>query len=262
MAEFLALRGNAAFSASRLTRLQQTLRKLSPKLTLAAEHWYFIHLDTALSAEETARLAALLGIGTGLITKKSPAGKLSLVVPRLGTISPWSTKATDIAHHCGFAQVLRIERGTAFYVDGVADEKSALVVRRGLYDRMTESILTRFDEAEALFEQTAPQPLSTIDILIGGRAALTFANQSLGLALSDDEIDYLLDNFTKLGRNPTDVELLMFAQANSEHCRYKIFNATWTVDGQAQPLSLFGMIREAHKANPACTGVAYSDNAA
>ena len=262
MAEFLALRGNAAFSASRLTRLQQTLRKLSPKLTLAAEHWYFIHLDTALSAEETARLAALLGIGTGLITKKSPAGKLSLVVPRLGTISPWSTKATDIAHHCGFAQVLRIERGTAFYVDGVADEKSALVVRRGLYDRMTESILTRFDEAEALFEQTAPQPLSTIDILIGGRAALTFANQSLGLALSDDEIDYLLDNFTKLGRNPTDVELMMFAQANSEHCRHKIFNATWTVDGQAQPLSLFGMIRETHKANPAGTVVAYSDNAA
>ena len=262
MAEFLALRGNAAFSASRLTRLEQTLRKLSSKLTLAAEHWYFIHLNTALSAEETVRLAALLGIGTGSITKKAPTGELSLVVPRLGTISPWSTKATDIAHHCGFAQVLRIERGTAFYVDGVADEKSALAIRRGLYDRMTESVLTGFDQAKALFEQTAPQPLSTIDLLIGGRAALIFANQSLGLALSDDEIDYLLDNFTRLGRNPTDVELMMFAQANSEHCRHKIFNATWTVDGQAQPLSLFGMIRETHKANPAGTVVAYSDNAA
>jgi phosphoribosylformylglycinamidine synthase len=270
MAKFLALRGNAAFSASRLTRLQQTLRKISPKLTLDAEHWYFISLDTDLSADEAARLAALLGIEAGVTTKKLPAGELNLVVPRLGTISPWSTKATDIAHHCGFAQILRIERGTAFYVEGAASDKSCktlptqttLAVRRGLHDRMTESVLTHFDQAEALFEQAAPQPLTCVDILNGGRAALELANQSLGLALSGDEIDYLLDNFIKLGRNPTDVELMMFAQANSEHCRHKIFNATWTVEGQVQPLSLFGMIRETHKANPAGTVVAYSDNAA
>ncbi|TAJ17790.1 MAG: phosphoribosylformylglycinamidine synthase, partial [Rugosibacter sp.] len=202
MAEFLALRGNAAFSASRLARLQQSLKKVSPKLTLAAEHWYFILLSSPLNAAETARLKDLLGISGVTQEQGQVASGLQLVTPRLGTISPWSTKATDIARNCGFFQVQRIERGTAFYVGGVNDEKSALVIRRGLHDRMTESVLATLEEARALFEQIPPQPLTIIDTLTGGRDALVAANSSLGLALSEDEIEYLLDNFAKLGRNP------------------------------------------------------------
>ncbi|MBI3094335.1 MAG: phosphoribosylformylglycinamidine synthase, partial [Rhodocyclales bacterium] len=188
------------------------------------------------------------------------AGELLLVTPRLGTISPWSSKATDIARNCGFAAVKRIERGTAYHVSGKVAQELALATR--LHDRMTESVLDSIDAARALFHHVAPQPLASVDLQGGGRAALVVANRELGLALSEDEIDYLVENFGKLGRNPTDVELMMFAQANSEHCRHKIFNASWTVDGEAQPLSLFGMIRETHKAHPEGTVVAYSDNAA
>jgi len=254
MAEFLALRGSAAFSASRLARLQKTVAETHPGVGLAAEHWYFIELAAPLSADETARLKDLLGIPA--ILPAPPGGELLLVTPRLGTISPWSSKATDIARNCGFAAVKRIERGTGFHVTG-AREKSALATR--LHDRMTESVLESVDAARALFHHVAPQPLTTVD---RGRDALVKANTELGLALSADEIDYLVENFGKLGRNPTDVELMMFAQANSEHCRHKIFNASWTVDGEQQPLSLFGMIRETHKAHPEGTVVAYSDNAA
>ncbi|MCM2287843.1 MAG: phosphoribosylformylglycinamidine synthase [Sulfuritalea sp.] len=257
MAEFLALRGSAAFSASRLARLQKTVGETVAGLRLAAEHWYFIELETALNADETARLKDLLGVPATL--PAPPAGELLLVTPRLGTISPWSSKATDIAKNCGFAAVKRIERAVAYQVQGAKD-KSALATR--LHDRMTESVLDSIDAAKALFHHVAPQPLTTVDLQSGGRAALVAANAELGLALSDDEIDYLVENFGKLGRNPTDVELMMFAQANSEHCRHKIFNASWTVDGEAQPLSLFGMIRETHKAHPEGTVVAYSDNAA
>ena len=261
MAEFLALRGSAAFSASRLGRLQQSLDEAFPGVRLVAEHWYFVELDAPLSAEEGARLKSLLEIPE--IKAASPAGTLMLVTPRLGTISPWSSKATDICRNCGFAAIRRIERGTAFHVMGMADDpgrKSALAAR--LHDRMTESILASVEAANALFHHVPPQPLTTVDLIGGGRAALVAANKDLGLALSEDEIDYLVENFGRLGRNPTDVELMMFAQANSEHCRHKIFNATWTVDGEAQPLSLFGMIRETHKAHPDGTVVAYADNAA
>ena len=257
MAEFLALRGSAAFSAPRLVRLQKTLGESVAGIRLTAEHWYFVELETALNVDETGRLKDLLGISAQL--PAPPEGELLLVTPRLGTISPWSSKATDIAKNCGFAAVKRIERGTAFHAKG-SIEKSALAT--WLHDRMTESVLDSVDAARALFHHVAPQPLASIDLLGGGREALVRANTELGLALSGDEIDYLADNFGKLGRNPTDVELMMFAQANSEHCRHKIFNASWTVDGQPQPLSLFGMIRETHKAHPQGTVVAYSDNAA
>jgi phosphoribosylformylglycinamidine synthase len=257
MAEFLALRGSAAFSAPRLARLQKTLGDSVAGIRLAAEHWYFVELETALNADETARLKDLLGIPVQL--PAPPEGDLLLVTPRLGTISPWSSKATDIARNCGFAAVKRVERAVAYHVAGKL-EKSALATR--LHDRMTESVLDSVEAARALFHHVAPQPLTSIDLLGGGRAALVTANRELGLALSEDEIDYLADNFAKLGRNPTDVELMMFAQANSEHCRHKIFNASWTVDGEAQPLSLFGMIRETHTAHPEGTVVAYSDNAA
>jgi phosphoribosylformylglycinamidine synthase len=257
MRRVISLRGVAAFSPTRLSRIVETVRQSAPDLkALAAEHWYFIELEGDLDQAELARLKDLLGILA--VLPSEPPGELLLVTPRLGTISPWSSKATDIAHNCGFAQVKRIERGTAFHVMGTP--KSVVVARR-LHDRMTESVLDSVTAAEQLFHHVVPQPLTTVDILAGGRTALVAANGELGLALSEDEIDYLVDNFGKLGRNPTDVELMMFAQANSEHCRHKIFNATWTVDGEDQPLSLFGMIRETHKAHPEGTVVAYSDNA-
>ena len=256
MAEFLALRGCAAFSAARLARLQAQLRERAPDTRVAAEHWYFLELQGVLDDAEQRRLADLLGLPASL--PPAPQGRMLLVTPRLGTISPWSSKATDIARNCGFAAVKRIERGTAYHLSG--GDPSALAA--WLHDRMTESVLESVDAARALFQHVAPQPLTAVDLLAGGRAALVAANGELGLALSDDEIDYLVENFGRLGRNPTDVELMMFAQANSEHCRHKIFNAAWTVDGEAQPLSLFGMIRETHRAHPQGTVVAYSDNAA
>jgi phosphoribosylformylglycinamidine synthase len=255
MSQIIKLRGSAAFSATRLARLQEQLGT-----AFAAEHWYFVETDGTLSGDELTRLKDLLGIPATLPAE--PSGSFALVTPRLGTISPWASKATDIAHNCGFAAIKRIERGIAYHFNGGENstQKSALVAR--CHDRMTESVLDSIDAAEALFHHVAPQPLTSVDILAGGRAALVKANGELGLALSEDEIDYLVENFGKAGRNPTDVELMMFAQANSEHCRHKIFNATWTVDGADQPLSLFGMIRESHKAHPEGTVVAYSDNAA
>jgi phosphoribosylformylglycinamidine synthase len=252
MAEVIKLRGAAAFSASRLARLEELTGT-----PLTAEHWYFVEADHQLSGAELARLKDLLGIPATLPAEA--AGTLLLVTPRLGTISPWASKATDIAHNCGFAAIRRIERGIAYHAAGKA-EKSALAAR--LHDRMTESVLDSIDAAEQLFHHVAPQPLTSVDVIAGGRAALARANLDLGLALSEDEIDYLVENFARAGRNPTDVELMMFAQANSEHCRHKIFNASWEVDGEQQPLSLFGMIRESHKAHPEGTVVAYSDNAA
>jgi phosphoribosylformylglycinamidine synthase len=258
MSRILKLRGQPAHSAARLARLEESVRQAVPGLSgLAAEHCYFVEADGDLSAAELGRLKDLLGLPAQ--PGVAPEGQLLLVIPRLGTISPWSSKATDIARNCGFARVQRIERGTAFHAAGRNLDRAALAAR--LHDRMTESVLQSLDEADALFRHVPPQPLTSVDVLGGGRGALLAANGELGLALSEDEIDYLVDNFTRLGRNPTDVELMMFAQANSEHCRHKIFNASWTVDGQDQPLSLFGMIRESHKAHPEGTVVAYSDNA-
>jgi phosphoribosylformylglycinamidine synthase len=255
MSDILKLRGLAAYSATRLARLAETVKSAGVS-AIAAEHWYFIELEGALSAEELSRLKDLLGIPGSLPAE--PAGALVLVTPRLGTISPWASKATDIARQCGFAAIKRIERGIAYHVGGNTD-RAALLPK--LHDRMTESVLDSLDAAHDLFRHVPPQPLTTVDVLGQGKDALLRANVELGLALSPDEIDYLVENFSqRLKRNPTDVELMMFAQANSEHCRHKIFNASWTVDGKDQPLSLFGMVRETHKAHPQGTVVAYSDN--
>ncbi len=256
MPEVLKLRGGAAFSASRLSRLTATAQIALPKLKrLAAEHWYFVELNAPLTAAELARLKDLLGAHAA---GDPPSGTLILVTPRLGTISPWSSKATEIASQCGFASITRIERGTAYYADAKGQRDALLPL---LHDRMTESVLGNLDEAEALFRHYAPQPLATVDVVTHGRAALVEANIAMGLALSDDEIDYLVDNYSRIARNPTDVELMMFAQANSEHCRHKIFNASWIIDGVAHEHTLFGMIRETHKRHPEGTVVAYSDNA-
>ncbi|HEY3433562.1 MAG TPA: phosphoribosylformylglycinamidine synthase [Rhodocyclaceae bacterium] len=259
MPQILKLRGTAAFSASRLSRLVEQVRAVAPGLAgLQAEHWYFVETESALAESEQARLKDLLGIPASLPAET--AGDLLLVTPRIGTISPWASKATDIARNCGFTGINRIERGIAYRLSGKGLDKALIAAK--LHDRMTESVLSTIDEGEQLFRHFAPQPLTTVDILAGGRDALVKANGELGLALSEDEVDYLVTNFTKLGRNPTDVELMMFAQANSEHCRHKIFNASWTLDGKDQSHSLFGMIRETHKAHPEGTVVAYSDNAA
>jgi phosphoribosylformylglycinamidine synthase len=257
--QILKLRGVAAYSAARLERLTRNLAVEVPGLqNLAAEHWYFVEIRDALSAEEAARLGELLDARPP--AADLPAGALRLVTPRFGTISPWSSKATDIARQCGFEKVLRIERGTAYFIAG-RDVASLLPAPAALHDRMTESVLSTFDEADALFHHYPPQPLTSVDVIGGGRAALVAANVDLGLALSPDEIDYLVDNFTRSGRNPSDAELMMFAQANSEHCRHKIFNADWVIDARPMEKSLFAMIRDTHKAHPEGTIVAYSDNA-
>ena len=285
MSDLLFLRGAPAYSAFRLQGLQQRIRAVAPEAELlAADYWHFVKLKAALSPEARAQLAELLeerppeADMDADARERAPAkrresedqgadrdardaqGMRFLVTPRLGTISPWSSKATDIAWNCGLEAVERIERGIAFRVTGVTAGQRAGVAAL-LHDRMIETALEDFAQTAALFQQVAPRPMRRIDALAGGRSALVEANASLGLALSEDEIDYLFDIFVgKMRRNPTDVELMMFAQANSEHCRHKIFNAAWVIDGQARPETLFGMIRETHAAHPQGNVVVYSDN--
>ncbi|WP_227814532.1 phosphoribosylformylglycinamidine synthase [Nitrogeniibacter aestuarii] len=261
MSEILMLRGASALTAPRLARLGKTIADIVPRFQgVHAEFQYFVELKAPLNGAARSRLVDLLGAHPQ--SENVPDGLLVLVTPRLGTISPWSSKATDIAHQCGFEDVVRVERGIAYYVAAKGDPASRYdALSAALHDRMTESVLDSHARAADLFKHYAPQPLTTVDVLASGREALVKANTELGLALSDDEIDYLVDNFTRIERNPTDVELMMFAQANSEHCRHKIFNADWVIDHRTMDKSLFGMIRETHKAQPEGTIVAYSDNA-
>jgi phosphoribosylformylglycinamidine synthase len=246
--QILQLRGPRAASEFRLAKLLAALKKIDPSVrAVAAEYRHFVEIDRALGDPERARLERLLDYGA----KGGEArGILYLVVPRLGTLSPWSSKATDIAHNCGLAGIKRIERGTAYYVDSKAPG-----IAGPLHDRMTETVLTSFDEVARLFEHVPPRPLGIIK-------DIREANGRLGLALSDDEIEYLERAYQSLKRDPTDAELTMFAQANSEHCRHKIFNADWIVDGEKKPQSLFSMIRHTHAVTPGGTIVAYADNAA
>ncbi len=271
----LQLRGGAALSPFRVDKLLANARqKIACLATITAEFIHFTDLDCSLDAAGRRVLEQLLCYGPTRErlsdTANDGQGKMLLVVPRLGTLSPWSSKATDIAHNCGLSEVRRIERGVIYHfqgADGVSLTDSELASLRPLiHDRMTERVLDSLDEAEDLFLQAEPAPLRTVDVLCAengkGRMALEQANRELGLALAEDEIDYLLENFTALGRNPTDVELMMFAQANSEHCRHKIFNADWIIDGQARDKSLFAMIRNTEQQHPEGTLSAYKDNAA
>lgn len=264
-------RGINALSDFRVQQLLPRLQTIHDKIVGISAR--FVHLvATEAPTDETlkARLSALLSYGDpcGPETGKGEESLLFIVSPRFGTVSPWASKATDIAHNCGLA-VKRIERITEYRLtlksgffsktalsDAERDQVAAL-----LHDRMTESVMTDRAQAAGLFTELQGAPLQTIDVLAGGKAALEAANSEFGLALAVDEIDYLVNAFTQLKRNPTDVELMMFAQANSEHCRHKIFNADFTIDGVAQNLSLFGMIRNTEKLNPQHTVVAYSDNA-
>ncbi len=265
MPEVLTLRGRNALSEFRLKKLSQALKRTAPAVTaITAEYWHFAALKVPLQPPQRKVLERILAYGPAP-AEVSETGRLVLVVPRLGTISPWASKATDIAHSCGLESVERIERGVAYYIStrkgGPLDPAQQAALLPLIHDRMTETVLESLEAAAQLFQHFVPQPLTTIDLLSGGHEALERANREMGLALSDDEIDYLLENFRRMARNPTDVELMMFAQANSEHCRHKIFNADWVVDGKKKTKSLFGMIRHTHAMHPAGTVVAYADNA-
>ncbi|MEK8090390.1 phosphoribosylformylglycinamidine synthase [Thermithiobacillus plumbiphilus] len=259
-------RGSAALSAFRLEKLLSALQQKLPRIQrVQAGFMHFIDLDGELDAGRQAILERLLSYGPSL-PAGTPAGEMLLVIPRFGTISPWSSKATDIAQHCGLENIRRLERGIAYHLDTVdgkpLNASEIQLVLPLIHDRMTETVVRDVGEAARLFEHTAPAPLRSVDILTGGTAALAAANLELGLALSPDEIEYLVENFQALGRNPSDVELMMFAQANSEHCRHKIFNADWVIDGEKQDRSLFQMIRNTHQLHPEGTLSAYKDNAA
>ncbi|QSB03059.1 phosphoribosylformylglycinamidine synthase [Methylomonas sp. EFPC1] len=269
----LTLSGTSALSRFRIEKLLTELQAVAGSITaVSARFQHFVQIDGQLSAEQSAMLERLLDYGQSEENSEnatveeggeSPEPQVvSLwVVPRLGTISPWSSKASEIAERCGLSVVKRIERGIEYRFtttdtlsDAVKHQLAAL-----LHDRMIQQVV--YDQAELdLFAEHDPQPLQTVAIIEQGRDALVKANAELGMALSTDEIDYLTESFINLGRNPTDVELMMFAQANSEHCRHKIFNASWTIDGEEQAKSLFAMIRNTHNLNPQGVLSAYSDN--
>ncbi|TCI05330.1 phosphoribosylformylglycinamidine synthase [Corallincola luteus] len=258
------LRGAPALSDFRINKLLDACRSQKlPVTSIYAEYMHFAELTSPLSEAELAKLEKLLTYGP-TIAEHAPEGKLLLVTPRPGTISPWSSKATDIAQNCGLDQIVRLERGMAYYVATSAELSAAqwLEVQGLIYDRMMEVVFEQLDDATALFRHDQPAPLNSVDVLSGGRDALAQANIAMGLALADDEIDYLVENFQALGRNPNDIELYMFAQANSEHCRHKIFNADWTIDGEAQPKSLFKMIKNTYEQHNDYVLSAYKDNAA
>jgi phosphoribosylformylglycinamidine synthase len=270
--------GGSALGGFRARQLLPRLREIEPRIAAIAAR--FVHLvvtETAPDAAARERFAALLDYGPAYEAPESRHGVSLVVTPRLGTVSPWASKATDIAHNCGLA-LRRVERVVLYRIalkapllDGLLDKargiqptlgaEASAAVAALLHDRMTESVVGGIDDAAALFAELPASPMAQVDVLGGGRAALVEANATFGLALAADEIDYLVDAFTKLGRNPSDVELMMFAQANSEHCRHKIFNADFVIDGEARPHSLFGMIRHTERQNPQHTVVAYADNA-
>jgi phosphoribosylformylglycinamidine synthase len=271
----LILPGSNALSAFRSQRLLSQLQAAAPAIaSVQARFYHFIDASAPLSTDDTARLSAMLTYGEPAAeTLYEGVTEEFFVIPRLGTISPWASKATDIAHNCGMAHIHRIERGVAYTVvlkSGILGSSLGAPKKLGteelaavaalLHDRMTETVLRSADDASRLFDELEGKPLEAIDVLGAGRDALVRANTELGLAMSDDEIDYLHEAFTRVQRNPTDVELMMFAQANSEHCRHKIFNADWVIDGVKQDKTLFQMIKNTHQLNPRGTVVAYSDN--
>ncbi len=257
------IRGAPALSAFRVQKLMEACDHASlPISGIYAEYIHLVDLSESLDESETQQLEKLLTYGPA-IEAHAPQGSLHFVTPRPGTISPWSSKATDIAHNCGLNKVKRLERGVAYYVESAAlNSEQQKTLNSLVHDRMVEVILSSFDKAEVLFARTEPGEVKSVNILGEGRRALELANTELGLALATDEIDYLIENFNRLGRNPNDVELMMFAQANSEHCRHKIFNADWTIDGEVQPKSLFKMIKNTFETTPENVLSAYKDNAA
>ncbi|MBT8145059.1 MAG: phosphoribosylformylglycinamidine synthase, partial [Gammaproteobacteria bacterium] len=258
----LFLPGAPALSGFRLQRRLHRVQTIVPGVErLDARFVHLVETTQRVRREDAELLERLLHYGVGDSTWMA-AGQL-LVVPRLGTISPWSSKATDIAHNCGLGYISRIERGIEYRLEGIGDEIGQLrAVAAVLHDRMTETVLTERAQAAGLFSHAQPAPVGRVDPGGDFRAALARTNRGLGLALADDEIDYLVEQYRAQDRVPTDAELMMFAQANSEHCRHKIFNADWTIDGEARDKSLFAMIRNTHAVSPDGVLSAYCDNAA
>jgi phosphoribosylformylglycinamidine synthase len=263
----LLIPGAAALSSFRRRALEQRLRDLALP-GAGIERCGYVHLvqGEALDAGQRERLDRLLlqsGTDPFCGARELNEGEWLFVTPRPGTISPWSSKATDIVRRCGFDAVTRIERITAWRLAGLGTDPDAWQsVAALLHDRMVESTTRDAAALDALFREQAPAVSHPVPVMQQGRAALEAANRELGLALAEDEIDYLLESFRALERDPRDVELMMFAQANSEHCRHKIFNASWTIDGEEQGRSLFAMIRHSHAQSPEGVLSAYSDNAA
>ena len=256
----IILYGSSAFSSFRLEKFLQEIQKIRSDISrVNARFVHFIESSSDLDQTEKQQLAALLSYGAALAPIETDTQLL--VVPRKGTISPWSSKATDIAHNAGLKKIERIERGIQWFFKDAERDECLLDIAPLIHDQMTETVLTTLKQVESLFEHGEATRLRIIDILGQGRKAIEKANQLMGLALSEDEIDYLLESFRYLQRNPSDVELMMFAQANSEHCRHKIFNADWTIDGIKQERSLFSMIRNTFEQNPGKVLSAYSDNA-
>ena len=260
----MILAGTRAFSDFNKDKLLKSLQSSLPQIKdVHACYWHFVKTNQTLSDNEQQHLEALLHYGESNNDMQS-AGELFLVVPRTGTISPWSSKATDILHNSSVMSVERVERGIAYTIEFSDDNLSAdnrLLIHSKIHDRMMEQVLMHGDQAAALFSDATPAPFKSVDISEDASVALQQANIELGLALSADEIDYLSENYQTLKRNPTDVELMMFAQANSEHCRHKIFNADWVIDGKAKEQTLFGMIRNTYHKAPKGVLSAYKDNA-
>lgn len=249
--------GAPAHSSFKKTQLLNRLASMSSVQSFDSQ-WIYL-FDQALDEQQQQSALQLLNDGASFELRQAASDEVQiLVTPRVGTISPWSSKATDIFANCN-TPVHRLERGVLFTLKGIADVSNE--VKQVLHDRMTESVFNHIDDAAALFVETEPKPLNSIDILGEGKAALVKANSEFGFALSDEEIDYLTEAFIKIGRNPHDIELMMFAQANSEHCRHKIFGSEWTIDGEVQPLSLFQMIKNTYKESPTDVLSAYKDNA-
>jgi phosphoribosylformylglycinamidine synthase len=252
--------GIQALSNFRQRKLLSQLKQIASSITaVEAEYLHIVDAPKTQSAAADEQLKQLLTYDEPFNGNRS--GKLFVVTPRLGTISPWSSKATDIAINSGLTSIRRIERVTAYYVR----TKKALPrqqVSAPLHDRMTETVFDSIKAASTILTQTNPRRLSTVDVLHKGAAALKTKTLGLGMAISDDEIDYLVRAYKKLKRNPTDTELMMFAQVNSEHCRHKIFNADWVIDGVEQPKSLFKMIKNTYEKGGQDVITAYSDNAA
>jgi len=260
-----AISGSRVFSLFRHARLLEQLKTCEPVISgLHASYHHFIDLEQPLDALQASQLQSLLQYG------KQPSINLVQsneiwVIPRIGTISPWSSKATEIIQRCGLNTIHRVERGICYHiecVDGqILDLQHESQLTSLLYDRMTQSLVSQ-NNLDQIFQHSQPAPLVVIPVVTEGLDALLQVNQTLGLGLSQQEIDYLLESYLPLDRNPTDAELVMFAQVNSEHCRHKIFNADWVIDGEKQPMTLFEMIRHTTDTSPGGVLSAYHDNAA
>ena len=262
--EIIHIAGGPAYSKFRKEKLLEKLQTVNPQIKdIHSEYLHIVWCEKKIAASEKDTLEKILHYGPKAQVLDFKDNSI-ITIPRPGTISPWASRATDIANHCGLYDIKRIERAVAVYIElkngALLSEDQKKVLALYLHDRMTEVSIFNLDDAKALFSHLAPKSIQYAEMLEHGKKVLNDFNKNLGLALSEDEIDYLFNYFTSIKRNPTDVELMMFAQANSEHCRHKIFNADWIVDGEKQSKSLFGMIKNTHQLHPGNTVVAYSDN--